>query len=377
MKYYIIAGEASGDLHGANLIRQLKQLDPGVQCRVWGGDLMQAAGGELRKHYRDLAFMGFVEVLKNLRTILRNLAFCKQDILDFQPDTLVLIDYPGFNLRIAKWARQQGLRVVYYISPQLWAWHASRVHDIKKSVHKMLVILPFEPDFYQKYNYNVTFVGHPLLDVIKQFEPDTEFLQKHHLDERPIIALLPGSRKQEISRMLEVMLTVVPYFPDYQFVIAGAPAQPKSFYQSILAKSPSVRVQLVENQTYNLLSYARAALVTSGTATLETALFNVPEVVCYKGGTLSYLIAKNLIGSRIQFISLVNLIVGRALVQELIQHELTPANLRQSLSHILDTQQAAAIQQGYAALRQQLGNAGASARAAQAINHFVQSAALD
>lgn len=372
MKYYVIAGEASGDLHGSNLLKALKTKDVEAEFRVWGGDLMEAAGGDLRKHYRDLAFMGFLEVIKNLRTILRNIEFCKQDILDYQPDVLILIDYPGFNLRIAKWAKEQGFKVIYYISPQLWAWHASRVHDIKKSIDKMLVILPFESDFYKKYNYDVIFVGHPLLDVVENFKEKGDFLQEHHLDERPIIALLPGSRKQEISRMLEVMLSVVSEFTDYQFVIAGAPSQPKEFYEIILAKAEAKNVHLVQNQTYHLLSHAQAALVTSGTATLETALFNVPEVVCYKGSAISYSIAKRLVGKRIQFIALVNLIVDRLLVKELIQHDLNTQNLKQELINILNPEKAQAIKTGYAELRQKLGNIGASERAAQAILEFLQ-----
>jgi lipid-A-disaccharide synthase len=368
MRYYIIAGEASGDLHGSNLMRALKKEDVAAQFRVWGGDLMQAAGGELRKHYRDLAFMGFVEVLKNLKTILKNIEFCKEDVKNYQPDVLILIDYPGFNLRIAKWAKAQGLKIIYYISPQLWAWHASRVHDIKKAVDKMLVILPFEPDFYQKYDYEVAFVGHPLLDVIENYKTAPDFLQKNQLSNKPIIALLPGSRKQEISRMLEVMLSVVPHFPHYQFVIAGAPGQLRAFYEGILAESKfATKVQLVQNQTYGLLCHAQAALVTSGTATLEAALFGVPEVVCYKGGAVSYAIAKRVVGKRIKFISLVNLIVDRLLVKELIQNDLTTHNLQQALHEILQPDRAAAIKKGYAELREKLGNTGASGRAARVI----------
>ncbi|MDX1941625.1 MAG: lipid-A-disaccharide synthase [Saprospiraceae bacterium] len=375
MKYYVIAGEASGDLHGSNLLKALKIKDAEAEFRAWGGDLMEAAGGDLRKHYRDLAFMGFLEVVKNLRTILRNIEFCKQDVLDYQPDALILIDYPGFNLRIAKWAKLQGLKVIYYISPQLWAWHASRVHDIKKSVDKMLVILPFEEMFYQKYNYKVDFVGHPLLDVIEYYKPSVDFLQKNNLSDKPIIALLPGSRKQEISRMLEIMLSVVSDFTDYQFVIAGAPSQPKEFYDAILTKADAKNVSLVQNQTYNLLSYAQAALVTSGTATLETALFNVPEVVCYKGSAISYAIAKRLVGKRIKFIALVNLIVDRLLVKELIQNDLNTQNLQQELSAILNPEKAKEIKTGYAELRQRLGNIGASERAANTIISFLKSIA--
>lgn len=374
MKYYVIAGEASGDLHGSNLLKALKTEDEAAGFRVWGGDLMQAAGGDLRKHYRDLAFMGFAEVVNNLGTILRNIKFCKEDIIQYQPDALILIDYPGFNLRIAKWAKEQGLKVIYYISPQLWAWHTSRVHDIKKTVDKMLVILPFEKAFYQKYDYPVDFVGHPLLDVVENYHADPAFLQKNHLDNnKPIIALLPGSRRQEINRMLDVMLSVIPDFPDYQFVIAGAPSQPKSFYDTILKESKFARnVQLVQNQTYDLLSHAKAALVTSGTATLETALFKVPEVVCYKGGAISYAIAKRLVAKRIKFIALVNLIVDHLLVKELIQNDLNTNNLRQALRDILDPSKLAEIQQGYEELREKLGNAGASARAAKVIIEFLR-----
>ena len=374
MKYYVIAGEASGDLHGSNLLKALKKEDEAADFQVWGGDLMQAAGGDLRKHYRDLAFMGFVEVVSNLGTILRNIEFCKEDIIQYQPDALILIDYPGFNLRIAKWAKEQGLKVIYYISPQLWAWHTSRVHDIKKTVDKMMVILPFEKEFYQKYDYPVDFVGHPLLDVVENYHANPEFLQKNNLaNNKPIIALLPGSRKQEISKMLEVMLSVTPDFPDYQFVIAGAPSQPKSFYDTILKESKAAKeVQLVQNQTYDLLSHAKAALVTSGTATLETALFQVPEVVCYKGSAISYAIAKRLVAKRIKFIALVNLIVDRLLVKELIQKDLNTNNLRQALSEILIPQKAAEIKTGYAELREKLGNAGASARAAKVIIQFLR-----
>ncbi|MFN7115542.1 MAG: lipid-A-disaccharide synthase [Saprospiraceae bacterium] len=372
MKYYVIAGEASGDLHGSNLLKALKTADPAADFRVWGGDLMQAAGGDLRKHYRELAFMGFVEVVRNLRTILRNIEFCKADITDYQPDALILIDYPGFNLRIAKWAKQQGYKVIYYISPQLWAWHASRVHDIKKTVDKMLVILPFEPEFYQNYDYKVEFVGHPLLDVIENYQPTSDFIQKNKLSDQPIIALLPGSRKQEITRMLDVMLSVVPEFPDYQFVIAGAPSQPKEFYDAILKDSKvKNQVYLVQNQTYDLLSHAKAALVTSGTATLETALFNVPEVVCYKGSAISYAIAKRVVGKRIKFISLVNLIIDRLLVKELIQNELNTHNLKQALKEILHPDKADVIKSGYKALQQKLGNAGASQRAASIITAYL------
>jgi len=370
MKYYIIAGEASGDLHGSNLMKALKIEDPQAGFRIWGGDLMQAAGGELRKHYRDLAFMGFVEVLKNLRTIMRNFRFCEQDILDYQPDALILIDYPGFNLRIAKWAKQQGIKVLYYISPQIWAWHTSRVHQIKANVDRMYVILPFEKDFYAKYDCEVDFVGHPLLDVVQGYAAAPDFRSKNSLDERSIIALLPGSRKQEIIRMLGVMLEMAPLFPQHQFVIAGAPSMPLAFYEQILAeKQRPENVKLVQKQTYDLLSQAEAALVTSGTATLETALFKVPEVVCYKGNNVSYQIAKRLIS--VKYISLVNLIVDKPLVKELIQNDLNVKALHNELEKILEPDIRAELIAGYTDLQTLMGDAGASRRAAKLMHQKI------
>lgn len=370
MKYYLIAGEASGDLHGSNLMKALKIEDPAADFRIWGGDLMQEAGGDLRKHYRDLAFMGFVEVLKNLRTIVRNLRFCEQDILDYQPDALILIDYPGFNLRIAKWAKEQGIKVLYYISPQIWAWHTSRVHQIKANVDRMYVILPFEKDFYAKYNCEVDFVGHPLLDVVKGYAAAPDFRSKNGLTEAPIIALLPGSRKQEIIRMLSVMLEMAPLFPQYQFVIAGAPSMPAAFYEQILAeKQRPQNVKLVQKQTYDLLSQAEAALVTSGTATLETALFQVPEVVCYRGNNLSYQIAKRLIS--VKYISLVNLIVDKPLVKELIQNDFNSKALHNELEKILQPATRQEIKVGYAELQLLMGDAGASRRAARLMHEKI------
>lgn len=370
MKYYIIAGEASGDLHGSNLIKALKQEDHAADIRCWGGDLMEAQGATLVKHYRDLAFMGFVEVVSNLRTILRNLRFCKEDILRFQPDALILIDYPGFNLRIAKWAKKQGITVLYYISPQIWAWNSQRVHGIKATVDKMYVILPFEKEFYARYDYDVAFVGHPLLDVIDTYTPDTGIYDQYGLDRnRPLISLLPGSRRQEISRMLPVMLSVVDDFPDYQFVVAGAPSMPASFYQTFLDQVARP-VPLISGQTYNLLSLSEAALVTSGTATLETALFSVPEVVCYQGSPLSYQIARRLVN--VSYISLVNLIVDRELVTELIQQEFNAGRLREELAAILEPRRREELQEGYRELKARLGHSGASAKAAKHMVDFLR-----
>ncbi len=373
MNYYILAGEASGDLHGANLMKALKLEDPSATFRAWGGDLMEAQGAELVKHYRDLAFMGFAEVVANLRTILGNIKHCKADILSWQPDVLILIDYPGFNLRIAKWARAQGLRVFYYISPQIWAWHRSRVHQIKAYVDRMYVILPFEKAFYRDYGVEVDFVGHPLLDVIDRYEADPAFRKEHGLDDRPLIALLPGSRRQEISRMLPTMLTLPPDFPDYQFVVAAAPSIPENFYEAIIRESPSGtgQVAIVHNQTYPLLAQAYAALVTSGTATLETGLFAVPEVVCYRGSPLSYLIARRLVD--IPYISLINLIVDRPLVQELIQHDFNSKRLKEEFERLLDPSVRADLKAGFSELRQRLGESGASRRTARLMVDRLQS----
>ena len=362
-KLYIIAGEASGDLHGSNLIKALKSQDANLQIRSWGGDLMQAAGAEVVKHYKELAFMGFVEVVKNLKTILGNLSFCKKDILEFKPDALVLIDYPGFNLRIAKWAKKQGIKVIYYISPQIWAWNSKRVHAIKKDVDRMITILPFEKDFYKKYGMEVDYVGHPLLDVVNDFKSDrTAFYKKWNLSEKPIIALLPGSRKQEIRTTLEIMLKMVAQFPDYQFVVAGAPSQDNSFYQTVFEQT-GLEIPLVENETYELLNHSTAALVTSGTATLETALFEVPQVVCYKGNSISYQIAKRLVN--VNYISLVNLIADREVVKELIQKEFNKEKLEEELSKIL--YKPIGMKKDYQEVKELLGNSGASLKTAELI----------
>lgn len=365
MKYYLIAGEASGDLHGSNLIKALKLEDAQAEIRCWGGGLMEAAGGVLAKHYKELAFMGFLEVALNIRTIFNNIRFCKKDIENYQPDVIVFIDYPGFNFQIAKWARKNGYRTQYYISPQIWAWKENRIKDIKRDIDHMYVILPFEKDFYeQKHQYKVDFVGHPLLDAIHNRKTvlESEFKKQNGLDERPIIALLPGSRKQEIRKMLQIMLSVVEHFKAYQFVIAGAPGQDEAFYAPFLQKK---NVHLVQQKTYDLLSVSKAALVTSGTATLETALFKVPEVVCYKGSWISYQIAKRII--KLDYISLVNLIMDKPTVKELIQSELNTQNLNGELKKILEEPNRKKIFRDYEDLEQKLGGAGASMQTARLI----------
>ena len=407
MKYYIIAGEASGDLHGSNLIKALQVHDSQAVIRAWGGDMMAETGAEMRKHYRDLAFMGFLEVVKNLRTILNNMAFCKRDILAFQPDAVIFIDYPGFNLRIAKWLYQYQLKnafktkLFYYISPQIWAWHTSRVHNIKKIMDKVFCILPFEKDFYKKYNYDVDYIGHPLLDVVKKAKSEQNALTKpkntegsfselkiknselNSQNNKPVIALLAGSRRQEIEAMLPTMLKVVPYFPDYQFVIAAASAQDLSYFdqfikqealvidanKTVVEKGQAVidspqtvsnSIKIVQNKTYDVLKIATAALVKSGTSTLETALFGVPQVVCYKGSAVSFAIAKRVVN--IKYISLVNLIMDKEIVKELIQDDFTVEKLVLELKKAIENQ--AIIKKEYDILRGVLGNEGASERAA-------------
>tara|TARA_B110000503_G_scaffold40785_1_gene67035 strand:- start:736 stop:1848 length:1113 start_codon:yes stop_codon:yes gene_type:complete len=364
MKYYIIAGEASGDLHGSNLMKALYKEDTNADIRFWGGDLMQEVGGTLVSHYKERAFMGFFEVLKNLSKVVGFLKFCKKDIAQYQPDVLVFIDNSGFNLRVAKWAKQQGFRTNYYISPQVWASRAGRVKDIKRDVDKMFVILPFEKEFYEKNDYKVHFVGHPLIDAIadrKQVDV-AQFRKEHHLGDKRIIALLPGSRKQEITKMLSVMLSLVDDFTAYEFVIAGAPSQEFSFYKEIIGNR---KVSFINNKTYDLLSISNAALVASGTATLETALFKVPQVVCYKGGNISYQIAKRII--TLKFISLVNLIMNKEVVTELIQNDFTKANLKKELVKILDEDYRDKLFLAYFELEKKLGGKGASEKTAKLI----------
>lgn len=361
MKYYIIAGEASGDLHGANLMKALLKKEPNAEIRFWGGDLMENVGGTLVTHYKERAFMGFTEVLSNLNKIFKFISQCKKDIEKFAPDALIFIDNSGFNLRIAKWAKPKGYKTHYYISPQVWASRASRVKTIKATVDHMYVVLPFVEDFYKKYDYPVHFVGHPLVDGIANriiIDPE-KFRAEHGLNDTPIIALLPGSRKQEISKMLEVMLSVVDDFGGYQFVIAGAPSQEEAFYRSFIKKE---NVHLILNKTYNLLSVSHAALVTSGTATLETALFKVPQVVCYKGSRISYEIAKRII--KLKYISLVNLILDKKSVTELIQTDFNKKRLTEELQKILDDSERGRLFLDYYNLEKELGGKGASEKTA-------------
>jgi len=365
MKYYIIAGEASGDLHGSNLMKALYFQDTNAEIRFWGGDLMQNVGGTLVKHYRELAFMGFAEVVMNLKTILNNIKICKDDIVQFNPDVIIFIDYPGFNMRIARWAKLKGIKTHYYIAPQIWAWKENRIKAIKRDVDKLFVILPFEKDFFEvKHNFPVNFVGHPLIDAIHNREKTDEvsFRKNNNLDERPIVAILPGSRKQEISKMLSVMLSIVDDFNDYQFVIAGAPSQDFHFYEQFLTNK---NVKFIANKTYDLLTIAKAALVTSGTATLETALFKVPEVVCYKGSWASYQIAKRII--TLKYISLVNLIMDKEVVTELIQDKFNTKNLKKELSKLLEDDYRKTLLEDYDVLETKLGGIGASEKTAKLI----------
>lgn len=372
-KLYIIAGEASGDLHASNLMKQLLQINSDYKFRYWGGDHMQSIQGEPVKHIKDLAFMGFIEVLMNIRTILKNIKFCKSDIISYQPDAIILVDYPGFNLRIAAWAKKNGIKTYYYISPQVWAWKENRVKQIKKTVDHLFVILPFEKDFYQKHEMEVSFVGHPLVDAIKQYKET----QKGAIDLtvqkiesiQPFIALLPGSRKQEIQRKLPIMLLASKHLSGFQFIIAGAPGLNKQFYEPFLQNFPNVKV--VFDATYALLSKAEGAFVTSGTATLETALFRVPQVVCYKGAYISYWIAKRLI--KVNYISLVNLILDELAVEEFIQKDCTPSNIAEGLKKVLPNgERNPILLRQYDKLIEILGNGGASKIVALQIHQLLE-----
>lgn len=366
MKYYLVAGEASGDLHGANLIKALKDRDKQAEFRFFGGDLMQAEAGKPVKHIADMAFMGFIEVVFNLTTILKNLSFCKEDILLWRPDVLILIDFPGFNLKIAEFAKKNNILVCYYISPKVWAWNQKRVLKIKKIVDHLFCILPFEVDFYKRWGMDVDYVGNPLLDAISAFIPDTNFTEQNQLTGKKIIALLPGSRKQEISRLLPEMIGVADKFPEYKFVIAGAPNFNYAYYDQFVAGQ---KIPVVFNATYDLLSHASAAIVASGTATLETALFDVPQVVVYKGHPISITIARAVV--KIKFISLVNLIMDKLVVKELIQQDCTTEKISGELDAILnDKSYREAMLANYNELDAKMGQPGASAKTAELIMRY-------
>ncbi|OFX26277.1 MAG: lipid-A-disaccharide synthase [Bacteroidetes bacterium GWA2_31_9] len=371
MKYYIIAGEASGDLHASNLIAELKKLDNNAELRGWGGDLMIEQGVNVVKHIKELAFMGFVEVIQNLNTILKNFKICKKDILDNKPDVLILVDYPGFNLRIAKFAAKNGIKVFYYISPTVWAWHKSRIKQIKKYVSHLFVILPFEKDFFKKHNYEVDYEGHPLLDEYQNFistlSSENNFRIDNSLSSKPIIALLPGSRKQEVLKMLPEMIQLSETYSEYQFVIAGVNSLGIDFYNEILNNN---KVEIIFGQTYKLLMNSYAALVTSGTATLETAIFNIPQVVCYKAGSFWFKIAKLLVN--VKYISLVNLILDKPAVKELIQNDFTFNNLKAEFQRITkDENYRTQLFENYKLLSEKLGGSGASKRTAKLMYKYL------
>ncbi|MGQ9846071.1 MAG: lipid-A-disaccharide synthase [Bacteroidales bacterium] len=370
MKYYLICGETSGDIHAANLVKGLKRYDNQAQIRAWGGDSLIAQGVEVVKHIRDLSFMGLVEVLLNLKTIKRNFKFAYNDILAYSPDVLILVDFPGFNLRLAKWAKKKGIKVFYYISPTVWAWHQSRVSYVRDYVDKMFVILPFEKDFYKRFNIDVDYEGHPIMDALapamEKAESRAEFCARHQLDEKPMIAILPGSRKQELIKILKIMTSVAGDFKDYNFVVAGLSFLPKELYADAL-KTPNVRV--IFDDTYALLHHVEAAIVKSGTATLETALFNVPQVVCYKTNRLTFAIGKRLV--KVKYVSLVNLILEKESVKELLQDNLNYQNIKSELKKLLDPNYKEAILKDYEKLKKLIGEKGASDRvAAKMINYL-------
>ena len=374
MKYYIIAGEASGDLHGANLIRELKKIDEEAAFRVWGGDRMQSEGAYVVKHYRDHAIMGFWPVIRNIRTIKSHFKICEKDITEYHPDVLILIDYSGFNLRIAEKIKKRGINipVYYYISPQVWAWRQWRVKKIKRLIDKMYVELPFVKDFYRKHNYEVDYVGHPLLDVIDSASSKLpgfkQFIADHQLPDKPIVALFPGSRKTEIKWMLPLMLYAIKHFYDYQFVIAGAPSIPPEFYERY---TRGFDIIILFNQSYQILKNSLAAIVTSGTASLETALFNVPQVVCYRGDKISAEIVRRLI--KIKFVSIANLIMDSLIFKELLQENFTEENLIKELDRLLhDEDYRTRMKSNYAVMREKLGGPGASKRVAESIYKALQ-----
>ena len=364
MKYYVISGEASGDLHGSNLIKELKKIDRYANFRCWGGDLIKKETGFLVKHFKDYSYMGFFEVFLNIFKILRNLSFCKKDILNYKPDLIIYIDFPGFNLRIAKWAKKKKHKNHFYISPQIWAWKQSRIKTIKNVIDQMYVILPFEMNFYKSFKYDVNYVGHPLLDAVVGNVSNKE--------RKNIIALLPGSREQEINKILPKMLSIIESFKDYKFIICGAPSFKKKYYEKFIEKKIKSRVSVVENKTYEILKESKAALVASGTATLETAILNVPQVVCYESSWISYLIGRTLI-KNLKYISLVNLILNKLVVKELIQSKLTKTNIINELSYILTNEGEKEMKSYYTEMRNILGKKGASSRTAKLIYNYSNS----
>lgn len=367
MKYYIIAGEASGDLHGSNLMKSLKAEDALAEFRYFGGDLMQAQGGTLVKHYSDMAFMGFVEVVANLGTIYKNLQKAKKDILENRPDVLILIDFPGFNLKIAEFAKKNNLKVFYYISPKVWAWNQKRVLNIKKVVDHMFCILPFEVDFYKEWGMKVDYVGNPLLDAIESNSEDESFNLRHNLQVNPVVALLPGSRKQELNKLLPDMMATADRFPQYQFIVAGAPGMTIEDYKPFIGNR---NIQVIFNETYNLLLHSSAAIVASGTATLETALLKIPQVVVYKGNAISIAIARMVV--KIRFISLVNLIMDEEVVKELIQDDCNPDKIEEELNNILhDPLYRTRMLINYDELAIKMGQPGASSRAARLMKEYL------
>ncbi len=366
MKYYIIAGEASGDLHGSNLIKGLKKSDPEAHFRVWGGDLMQQAGGELVRHYKETAVMGFVEVLMHASKIKKNFDLCKKDLIEYNPDVLILIDYPGFNFRMAKYAKDRGIKVFYYISPKVWAWKEGRIKNLKRDVDKLFIIFPFEVEYFKKHGIEAEYNGNPLLDSTDahpcNLESREEFILRNNLDNRPIIGLLAGSRKTEISYLLPRIKNLIHHFPDHQFILAAAPSIEPSYYQEILKDS---NLKVLFGETYSVLKHSAAAVISSGTASLEAALLNTPQVVCYGGNEISYQIAKRFV--KVKYISLVNLILDAPAVKELIQHDCTQENIITELKDLLTDKRRKQVAKYYKKLRELLGGEGASEKTAKAM----------
>ena len=361
MKYYIIAGESSGDLHGSKIMGSIKKLDKKAKFRFWGGEKMRVVGGKMVKHINQLSFMGFWEVLKNINTILKNISYCKTDINTYQPDKIIYIDFPGFNMVIAKWAKKNGFQNHFYISPQIWAWKENRIKTIKQNIDYLYVILPFEKDYYkQKHNLDVYYVGHPLVEIINKEKGETDSFPMKLT--KPVIALLPGSRKQEIKKMIPVFKSVVCHFSNYEFIVAGVSNISKEWYSKILNDN---KIKIVYDKTYNLLKRSTAAIVTSGTATLETALYEVPQIVCYKSSLFSYLIGKLFI--KLKFISLVNIIMNKEVVKELIQNDCSKKNIINELKQLLKNENILGIKKEYKILRDRLGKEKTSLKVARLI----------